>query len=392
MYIFDRYILSKFYLIFFLCYTSLVGIYFILDATSNFGDLSSSGTTLQVLKAVPFYYFLNSFVILDIGFPILILVAAMATIAHMIRYHEMIALLAMGVSPARIFVLFLIGALGLSCLFTAVREVYLPNKLVEVSAGLTEFVQKKDVHTAIRSYDDKSSISIEGEQLYFSENRLIKPYVMLRQNCLSKYGKRLISTSGVYEEADDNHPAGWLLQGVSSPSELLKNPSLSDSDGKEIVIYSPFDTAWLNEDEVFVATNVKPILLITGDNWFQYGSVFDLNAALNDPTFKSKTIPLTIRVHTRFWRPFTDLIPLFLGVPLMLLRLDKNALLMIVQGMVLSGAFLGAQLLAASLGERWNMPELGIWGALFIFIPIAATIYSELLKKENSSTKQRMIL
>ncbi len=383
MYIFDRYILSKFCKIFFLFYVSLVGIYLILDATSNLGDLSSSGTLWQIIKAVPQYYLINSFIILDIGFPALLLIAAMATLAHMIWHHEMIALLAMGVSPGRVFVPFLVGAIGISCLFTVVREVYLPKKLVEVSAGLSEFIQKNDVYSVIRSNDDRSLISIEGDQLCLSENQLVKPKVLLWHNNLNKYGKYLNALTGEYLEVDDNHPAGWLLRGVSGATELLNNPSLPDVSGEEIVLYSPYDTKWLNENEVFVVTTVNPIHLITGDNWFQYGSVLDLNKALNDSTFKCKSIPLTIRVHTRFWRPLTDLVPLFLGIPLMLLRQDKNLLIVIGQGLFLAGVFIITQYVVVSWGEKWNCPLLGIWGALFFFGPVATIMFCDLLRKEK---------
>lgn len=386
MKIFDRYILNKFCVTFFLCYISLVGIYVIFDVTANVSDFLSSGTLMQVLMTIPFYYFINTFIIIDMFFPMLVLLAAMATISYMVRYHEVIALLAMGISPGRILVPLIIGALGLSVLFTGIREFYIPSKLISFSLKPVELIQNADTCNVFRSYDDKSLISIDGDKMLLEGRVLIKPSITLSQN-LNRYGNRIVAAEGRFVEANNNHTSGWILSGLSSSTELLKNSSLIDPDLNEKIIYSPKDTDWLAEDEIFIATSLKPLHLITGEKWSLYGSVFELREALNNPAFGRESVPLTIRVHSRFLRPFTDILPLFLGVPFLFIRTDKNFLWVIFQGMILAGFYVGVQYVCAYWGEKLNAPTLGIWGALFLFIPIISVILGELLKKESKSGK-----
>ena len=383
MKIFDRYILGKFFITFFWCYISLVGFYVLLDLVSNIGGFLGAGSFSNMLVNIPAYYFIDSFVFIDMIFPFLILLSAVTTSAVMDHNNELIALLAMGASPGRIVAPMLIGALGVSFLFTAIRECYLPKRLIEISQKPGEFVQKTDVFPVCRTYDYRTHISIDGEKVLLNSNKVIKPSILLRKN-LNNYGNRLTALEGVFCDAENGRPSGWLLKGVSSPAELLKNKSLIDECLGEIVIFSPVDASWLKENEVFVVSALKPIHLVTGENWFQYGSVFELNKALKDPTFKRKSISLAIRVHTRFWRPLTDLLPFFLGVPFIFLRRDKTIISAIMRGMFLAGTFVVSQYASSYLGNRMNIVFIGIWLPIFVFAPIAAVFYSELVSKKHN--------
>ena len=381
MKIFDRYILGRFSITFFGCYISLVGFYVLLDLVSNIGSFLEAGSFSNFFINVSSYYFIDSFVFIDMVFPFLILLSAITTSAVMDHNNELIALLAMGTSPGRILVPIIVGALGASFLFTAIRECYLPKRLVEISQKPSEFVQKSDVFPVCRSYDYKTHISIDGEKIYLNSNAIIKPSILLRKN-LNTYGNRLTASECVFLDAENDRPSGWLLKGVSSPSELLKNKSLIDEESGEVVVYSPVDASWLKENEAFVATSLKPIHLITGENWFQYGSVFELNDALKDPTFKHKSIALAVRTHTRFWRPLTDLLPLFLGVPFIFLRRDKKILSAIMQGVFLAGAYVVSQYASSYLGVKLNDAFIGIWLPILIFAPLATVFYCELISKK----------
>ncbi|MBR4751191.1 MAG: LptF/LptG family permease [Thermoguttaceae bacterium] len=380
MKIIDRYILGKFFITFFWCYISLVGFYVLLDLVSNIGAFLGAGTVSDLLTNIPAYYFIDSFVFIDMVFPFLILLSAVTTSAVMDHNNELIALLAMGASPGRILAPIIVGALGASLLFTAIRECYLPARLVEISQKPSEFVQKSDVFPVCRSYDYKTHISIDGEKVLLNSNTIIKPSILLRKN-LNTYGNRLTASEGVFLDADNERPDGWLLKDVASPSELLKNKSLMDDKLGEIVIYSPVDYPWLKENEAFVATSLKPIHLVTGENWFQYGSVFELKEALEDPTFKHKSITLAVRTHTRLWRPLTDLLPLFLGVPFIFLRRDKKILTAIMQGMFLAGSYVASQYVSSYLGVKLNNAFIGIWFPCLIFVPLATMFYCELISK-----------
>lgn len=381
MKIIDKYIFKKFITVFFSCYTSLVGIYVILDLSSKFGDFFSSGSPLvKVLMGLPAFYFINSFVLFDLFFPFLILVAAITTISVMRYNNEIIALLALGVSPGRTLVPVLIGSVLLSSFFTVVREVYMPKQLTRISQKPVDFIKHTDVFDVCRSFDNKSQISIDGEKILFSKALIIRPSILLRKN-LNLYGNRLCACQGIYEESNGERPSGWLLKGVTFPSELLTKNSLFMPDLEQRIIFSPFDTPWLNDDEVFIASSLKPIHLISIENWLQYGSFNELKIAAVDPTFKNESVELAIRIHSRFWRPLTDLIPLLLGVPFVFLRSDRNLFACIVLGILLASGYIATQYLGIFLGNLLQNATIGIWIPAFLFVPFMAIMLGELLKK-----------
>ena len=384
MKIIDRYIFGKFLKIFFWCYFSLVGFYIVIDLSSNISDFAAASNSFShLVTSIIAYYFLDSFVIVDMAFPLLVVLAALTATTMMSLSNEIIALLAMGMSPGRMLIPILVGAIGVSCLFTAIREIYLPNHLVWISAKPADFMKRSDEFSVVRAYDYFSQISIDGDKIIKSENRLIKPSFLLRKN-LNRYGNRLMASDAVYLETQGDRRSGWLLSDVTSPSDLLTNKSLQDAETNETIVFSPADTPWLKENEVFVATSLTPTYLIAGENWLQYASVGDLYKALNDPTFKNEALALSIRVHSRYWRPLTDLIPLFLAVPLIFLKNDRKIFNSIIRGIFLTVAYAGSQYVSAYIGEKTGIAFIGIWGPTFIFVPIAAIILGELLKKSST--------
>ena len=225
MKIIDRYIFGKFLKIFFWCYFSLVGFYIVIDLSSNISDFAAASNSFShLVTSIISYYFLDSFVIVDMAFPLLVVLAALTATTMMSLSNEIIALLAMGMSPGRMLIPILVGAIGVSCLFTAIREVYLPNHLVWISAKPADFMKRSDEFSVVRSYDYFSQISIDGDKIIKSENRLVKPSILLRKN-LNRYGNRLMASNAVYLEAQGDRRSGWLLSDVTSPSDLLTNKS-----------------------------------------------------------------------------------------------------------------------------------------------------------------------
>ena len=377
----DRYILGKFLRIFFLCYVSLVGIFVVFDLTSNMNNFLATNTPSQLVVQIAAYYFMHSFQFVDLIFPLLLALAALTVLSLFIRYNETIAMLAIGISPARMVAPIIFGALGLSILFALVREEYLPNRLFELAKEPKEYVQRSDVAAVCRTFDNKTQISIYGDELIVSQGTLTRPRITLGRN-LAQYGKKIVAQKGTYLPEDKNHPEGWLLEGVESPKELLTRPSLQDERLGQIVVYSPSDSDWLQPKETFVATKLKPINLALGDKWLLYAATSDMRQALKDPTFAKNTTELAIRVHTREIRPLSDLLPLFLALPFMLMRASKNVVVALGIGLILSGAFIGSQYVAAYVGKKANYAPIGIWAPFFIFVPFACAKFSLLMQKE----------
>ena len=380
MKIYTRYILNKFSINVFLVYVTFVFVYVIFDFTANLSDILNAGSFSQIITTLPSYYFTTSFVFIDLTIPLLLAASALMTLGFMDLSNEVIALQAIGVSPSKI-VLPIIGAsLCFSLFFTAVREVYLPKHLVEISLKPAEILHKSESYSVRRAHDYKSHIVLDGDKINYETNVMSNPSVSLSSN-LSVYGNRIIASEAEYLPASENRQSGWLFKRVKKPLELASKDSLRDERLGETIVYFPKDASWLNEDEAFIVTSLKPVHLITGENCFQYGATADLMNSLMDPTFQNDAVGLTIRAHSRIWRPVTDLIPLFLATPFIFMKRDKNVFLAMGQGVLLAILFVLVQQTCSYLSNQLKWLELGIWGSIFVFVPIATILWWELTGK-----------
>lgn len=378
----DRYIFWKFFRIFALCYVALVGIYVVFDLFTNFDEFAKAKvSSFRLATAIAEYYFVNSFVFVDMIFPFLTLLAAMAAISMMARQNEVIALLATGVSPVRMILPILIGALLVSLAFTAVREEFLPRRLVEINLSPTDFVKRSDKIEVASAFDGRSGITVDAEALIRSEGKILEPKILLGRN-LNKYGNRLVAQSGVYLDAEGERPEGWLLSGAKLSDEARVGPSWRDETSGRTVVYTPGDAAWLKPDQAFVATSIDAKRLAAGDRWRLYDSTAALNAAASDPTFARDSIELAIRAHSRMLRPLADLLPLCLGLPFVFLRSDRNVFSALGFGCGLAGAYIASQYVAAYFGDKLDSSSIGVWAPFFIFLPLAVKMLSELMKKD----------
>ena len=372
----------KFFRIFFLCYVSLVGVYVVFDLFTNFDDfLKAEASPVRLITSIAEYYFVNSFVFIDMIFPFLTVLAAMAAASMMARQNEIIALLATGVSPGRMILPILLGALGVSLAFTAVREEFLPRRLVEINLSPTDFVKRSDVVDVASAFDGWTRITVDGESLVRSEGKIVEPKILLGRN-LNRYGNRIVAKSGVYLDAEGERPAGWLLSEAKLSDEARRGPSWVDEVSGRTVVYTPGAVDWLKPDQVFVATSIDAKRLAAGDRWRLYDSTSALNAAASDPTFARDAIELTIRAHSRTLRPLADLLPLCLGLPFVFFRSDRNIFSALGYGCGLAGAYVASQYVAAYFGEKLGSSSVGVWAPFFIFIPLAANMLGELTKKE----------
>lgn len=382
MKIFDRYIFWKFFRILFLCYVSLVGVYVVFDLFTNFDDfLKAKAPFFRLISSVVKYYFVHSFVLVDMFVPVLMLAAAITATSLMARQNEIIALLATGISPGRMVLPILLGALAVSLALTAVREVFLPSRLVEINLSPTNFVKRSDVVDVSSAFDGWSRITVDGEKFVRSEGKILEPKILLGRN-LNRYGNRLVAKSGVYLDAEGERPAGWLLSGAKLSDAARGGPAWVDETVGRTVVYTPGSADWLKPDQAFVATSIDPRRLLAGDRWRFYDSTSALNAAAIDPTFARDATELTIRAHSRILRPLTDLIPLCLGLPFVFLRSDRKIFAALGFGCALAGAYIASQYVAAYFGEKLDSSSLGVWGSLFIFVPLVVNMLGELTKKE----------
>lgn len=392
MKILDKYVLFKFLITFICCYGLILFIYVLFDLIAKYGEFSDAckDQPFLLLKAIVSYYFINSFVFIDMIFPFLIALAATATVSLMARQNELISLLATGVPPIRTIAPILIGAATISATFTVIRESYFPTQLAEINFAPSEFVNRSDEIAAVSSHDATTKLTIYAEKIIRTEKKLVRPRVTLDRN-LNQYGNRIIAGSAIYRPAELGRPAGWLLQDAETPEDLTSKKSLADPNlGETPIVFFPGDSDWLNPNEVFVATTLDPRRVMAGENGALYDSAWELNKMLKTTRNRDEAIELAIRIQTRILRPLGDLLPLALSLPLIFFRSDRKFFATIASGFAASGAYVAAQYACVYFGEKYELTPLGVWPPLLIFAPIAANLFAKLTEKGKGDATARI--
>lgn len=429
MKILDRYIFRSFLTTLILWTVSFVGIYVVFDLLSNVDSYFSSDSERSAVSILGEYYFYRTFLFIDIILALLVLVSALTVASSMLRRNEIIALMALGVSPRRVVTPILIAALTLSAAAFWTREYYLPSHIVQLVKTPKELGEKNTVLQVRRATDALTRITLDGQSVLPDEKRIDRPKFTLPV-LLAPFGNELSATSAQWRPQEGKFPDGYLLKGVDKPAELLTSPSLdirglaqtnsqttqqtgeksaetsptpagdaaagdaaanptaqtdaaaenSNNILPRTILYSPFDTPELAPDECFVACGIEPEFLAVGESWKLYASTAQLITAAKNASLPLNSKDLQIRVHSRIVRPLADLLPLLIGLPFLFLKNDQSPFKGMAVGIVFAGLYMGISYSALFLGMRFDWPILAAWTPILVFSPIVVNLFADLLE------------
>ena len=371
MTIMDRYILRQFIQVYAICFCSLTGLYVVIDAFGNLDEfLAYAEEHGNLLGVMAEYYAYRSIGFFDRTAAILTLISAMFTVTWLERHNELTALLAAGVRTVRVIKPVIVAAVVISVVAAAGREWLIPNirhqlsrKAQDLSAGAAGDLQPR--------YDHETDVRIDGEAAFAEARRIHHPKFLLPEP-LQQYGRQLEAEDAIYQPPQNNRPGGYRLTGVTLPKGLAERPSLSLGDRP--VIITPRDAMWLAADECFVASNVSFDQLADSSAWRQYASTAQLIAGLRNASLDYGA-DVRVAVHARVVQPLLDVTLLFLGLPLVLARGDRNVFVATGLCLAVVTAFLLVGIGCQMLGSSYMLsPSLAVWLPLMIWVPAAVVI------------------
>jgi lipopolysaccharide export system permease protein len=375
MKIIDRYLLRQFIQTFLICFLSLTGLFIVLDALTHIdGFLKCAEKHGSLASLMGEYYAYRSLLFFDLTAGILALISAMFTITWIQRHNEMTALMAAGVPRIRVALPVIVAAATVAVLTTANRELVLPRVREELVRSPDDLVGEAARKMDPR-YDAQTDVGIYGEATVAKDCLIKKPSFQLPPS-LDHYGSQLVAATATYLPPEGDRPGGYLLKGVSQPKDLATKPSLSL--GGEPVIITPRDAPdWLGEKECFVVSNVTFDLLTEG---LAYASTAQLIAGLRNPGVDFGA-DVRVEIHSRIVHPFLDVTLLFLGLPLVLTRENRNVFLAIGLCLLVVTVFVLATIALQHLGTTLLIPpHLAAWAPLLIFVPLAVGMAGSMWK------------
>jgi lipopolysaccharide export system permease protein len=210
-----------------------------------------------------------------------------------------------------------------------------------------------------------------SSQIYVNEKRIHRPNFQLPAG-LDRYGPRLIAENAFYRPPQVDRPGGYLLEQVEQPSRLDGEKSLP-TDGPPVLL-TPRDYRWLKPDECFLISDVSFEYLSADSNGRQLSSTQELIRGLRNRSLDYGAGE-RMAVHSRMVQPLLDMTLVFLGLPLVLSRSNRNVFLAIGMCLALVVAFMLVVLGCGYLGAGyWLEPSLAAWLPLMIFVPCAVIL------------------
>ncbi len=369
MAIIDRFLLRQFFWVFCILFCSLLGLYVVADSVNNFEELSSYGKQNGgMLGVLGEYYGYRSFAFFDQSSPLLILVAAMFTVAAFRRHNEMTALVAAGISKARVVRPIILATIVLALLAAANRELLLPSIRENLGFNAQDLVKEQAFQPM---YDNGTDILIGGQSVQRRERQILKPNFFLPRT-LDRYGRQLVAERATFIPTDHQRPGGYLLDELTQPKSLDESDSLSL--GGEPVIITPKDADWLGSGQCFVVSGVQFDQLAAGRAWRNFASTAELISSLNSPSLQQSS-KVQVEIHSRFIQPLLDVTLLFLGLPIVLTRNPRSLFVSVGFCVLLVVAFMITVLGCHQLGSNATIPTaLAAWCPLMIFVPLAVGI------------------
>jgi lipopolysaccharide export system permease protein len=368
--IIDRYVLWLFVKVLAISLTSLLGLYVVIDLMANFQEFSSYGETDSggLVGVLWDYYSPRAFWFFDITAGLSAMVAGIFAATWMQRTHELTALMAAGISPARVIRFLWMAAAGVAILAAANREISLPRMRDELSRNAQDWLGDS-AKPCRPMWDRKTGILISGKHTFAGEKRIEQPVFSQLPEAAQAWGRQIAGDNAWYQPSIDGRPAGYLIRGIRQPENLTALASVS-LEG-EPLLFSPQDSPWLKPGECFVASGVSFEQLTIGSQWQEYMSTRELVAGLYNQSLDYGSF-VRVTLHKRFVQPFLDVTLIFLGLPLVLARGQRN--LFVAGGLCCSLvlAFFVVTLASHSAGTNYLIsPHLAAWLPLLIFAPVA---------------------
>ena len=368
MTILDRYLLRTFAKVLIVSFLSLTGLFIIIDLFGNLEEFISyaerQGSLLTVLSD---YYGARVLSFFDRISGLLALIAAIFTITWFQRTNELTAVMAGGISKARVVRPLIIATAVVALAAAANREVTLPRVRDKLSRNAQDWLGETAKRMNPRR-DNQTNILLGGKATLAAHQQIVQPSFRL-PSAFSQFGRQLAARQGTYLPPTPDRPGGYLLEGVTQPD----NVSALDTGhlGEKPVILTARQHAWLKDQQCFVVSDVTFDQLAADVAWQQYSSTADLIAALRNPSLDYGQ-DARVTVHRRFVQPVLDIALLFLGLPLVLTRSNRNLFVAAAQCLLVVAGFFLVVLASQAMGTTVTIsPALAAWLPLIIFLPAA---------------------
>jgi lipopolysaccharide export system permease protein len=366
MRILDRYVAKNFLTGYGIAFCVLVGLRIIIDLFVNLDEFTEHADleTLAVIKNIFTFYLLNCTLYFRDFAGMIIVVAAAFSFGKMVRYNELVAVMASGVSLKRIIFPIIFLALLLTGVLVIDQELIIPplaDKLVRSQSDIPGRESYK-----VRFISDGNGSLICSLKFDVETSTLYNPTILLRRELrpgIWEVTGRIDAKKATYNDKTGQ----WDLYTQSAETgELVPHGLLTEKgSGKPPQSIASYAST-LTAKDIPVMCESEHLTLL---------SLWQLKALEAQKIQIRGTAQLSSQKHFHVTDPIINLVMLMISLPILVCRDPKSIKSAVMISFSLTGAcfvltFI-CKILATEIVFDRVMPELWAWLPVFIFLPIA---------------------
>jgi len=367
MKILDRHIAKNFLIGYCIAFCVLVGLRIIIDLFVNLDEFTQHTDlgTAAVLKNILIFYCLNNTLYFRDFAGMITVVAAAFSFGKMVRYNELVAVMASGVSLKRIIGPIVFLALILTGVLVIDQEFIIPP-LADKLVRSHDDVPGQESYRVRFISDSKGSL-ICSLRFDVETSTLHKPTILLRRPTsratVWEVTGRIDAEKAVYNNKTDR----WDLYSRNPETgELLAHGLLTERGSRKGIQPIPSYASDVNAKNIPVRCEAEHKTLL---------SLRQLTALAAQKTKIRDMAQLSSQKHFRITDPLINFVMLMISLPILVCRDPKSMKTAVMISFALTGtcfilSFV-CKILATEVIFDKVMPELWAWLPVFIFLPIA---------------------
>lgn len=361
MMILDRMLFLSFIRAFFICLTSTLSLYIVVDMFTHLDDFNHDADGfLDIIRNILNYYGYQILLYYDRLCEAIALLAAMFTVAWLQRNNELLPILSAGVSTHRVLRPIILGAGCVLGLGIANQELVIPRIADTLMTERDDPTGAKErwVHGAY----DPTGVHIEGMTAYPKELMIKNFYATLPETHTSAMMHLSAAQARYIPSSNDPLSGGWMLT-ETTPAEL-------DPDNRPEMLIS------LHSGKYFLKTREVDFKAVTRNpKWFNFASTEHLYKLLNKPD-SPRQGQIAVMFHMKISRPIVGLLLVVMGLSIILRDQTRHVFISAGLCLAMCAVFYGVVFACKFMGDAdFVSPALAAWVPVLMFGPIAIALY-----------------
>jgi lipopolysaccharide export system permease protein len=353
----DRMFLLSYFRSYAIVWTSLIGLYVVLDLFTHLDDfVNKAGGAQHIIK----YYGYRIPQLFDLMAEPITLMAAAFSVSWMQRNNELLPQLSAGIPTRRAIRPILLGAAITLSLGPLNQEFLIPEVADQLMTARDDPEGAK-AQLLLGAYDSPTGIHLEGFQGFRRDRKVDKLNITFPENSPSGM-LHMTASEGIYVPPGDGPlTGGWMLTRTSPDSFDDKLPT---------------NVTALGTGRFFLkVTDADYDAVCRGGTWYIYAPTTKLRTMLSDPEPRRRG-KMAVLFHTRLTRPLVGSIMVILGLSVILFNPNRHVIISAGLCMALS-ALLNLFVIACKyLGDQDVLPPpLAAWLPVILFGPPALVAF-----------------